>query len=113
MKNAHFTVYRILIALVLIGNILNWFLNFSDEINQILNMTMFSLIGIAYIVIGYVWDNKSLKIIIMTCGLFLIAMNFFGNYVTLDIIGIVCILTPLSIARFYKRENGEMNVTES
>lgn len=113
MKNVLFTTFRILIFLVLIGKVLNWFLNFNDEANQILNMAMFTLIGIAYIVIGYVWDNKLLKVVIATCGMFLIVINFFKNNLALDIIGIVCILTPMLIARFYKRENGEMNVPES
>jgi hypothetical protein len=104
-KNAFFLIFKVLIALVLIGKILNWFLNFSDETNKALNVAMFSLIGIAYLVMGYVWDNKLTKTIIITCGAFLIAMNFFGKSVALDIIGIFCILTPLLIARFYKEKS--------
>ena len=112
MKNALFTAFKILIFLVLIGKVLNWFLNFNDETNLVLNTAMFTLIGIAYIVMGYVWDNKFLKLIISTCGVFLITMNFFSNNLTLEIIGIICILTPMFIARFYKGKNGAMNVSE-
>jgi len=102
MKNTVFTAFRILIFLILIGKVLNWFLNFSDETNKLLNIAMFTLIGVGYIVMGYVWDNKFKKIVITTCGAFLIIMNFFDNTVALGIIGIVCILIPMLIARFYK-----------
>lgn len=112
MKNTLFTAFRNLIVLVLIGKVLNWFLDFSAVTNQILNITMFTLIGIAYIVMGYVWDNKFKKIVITTCGVLLIAINFFDNTVALDIIGIVCILIPMLIARFYKGEDGQMDVSK-
>jgi ABC-type siderophore export system fused ATPase/permease subunit len=112
MKNTFFKVFRILIALVLIGKILNWFLVFNDEINQMLNIAMFSLIGLAYIVMGYAWDNKLLKIIVITCGVFLIAMNFFVKNVIIDIVGIACTLAPMLIARFYRNKKGEIKVAE-
>ena len=111
MKNTLLTAFRILIILVLTGKVLNWFLDFSPQTNQILNITMFTLIGIAYIVMGYVWDGKLRKIVITTCGVILIEMNFFDNTVALDIIGIVCILIPMLIARFYKDEDRQMNVS--
>ena len=112
MKKALYTAFKILLFFVLTGKILNWFMNFNDETNQVLNITMFTLIGIAYIVMGYVWDNKFRKIVITTCGFFLIVMNFFDNTVALAIIGIVCILIPMLIARLYKGEDGQMNVPE-
>jgi hypothetical protein len=111
MKRILFLLYRILIALVLIGKAANWVLHFSHETNRLLNMAMFSLIGIAFIVQGYVWHNKFTKTIITLCGLFLIAVNFFDENMILDIIGIICILTPILIARFYKEQPDEMSVT--
>lgn len=103
MKNALFKIFRISIGIVLFGKISNWVFNFGDQINQILNASMFCLIGIAYIIVGFIWDNKFIKTIILTCGLFLLVMNFFakGN-IALDIFGVLCILTPMLIARFYK-----------
>lgn len=110
MKYALFTATRILIVFVLIGKVLNWLLNFSGETNKILNILMFTLIGIAYIVMGWVWDNKITKIVATTCGVFLIAMNFFHNTPLLNLVGIVCILTPMLIARFYKEGDEKMNM---
>ncbi|HYO20899.1 MAG TPA: hypothetical protein VER36_00755 [Flavisolibacter sp.] len=103
MKQTLHTIFTTLIFLVLGGKILSLILNFSDETDRILNTVMFTLIGIAYIVMGYVWDYRLLKIIITSCGLFLIGMNFFGNNVTLSIIGIFCVLIPMLIARFDKK----------
>src|SRR5688500_11404994 len=99
MKKALYTTFTILIFLVLGAKVLNWILNFSDETNQVLNTAMFTLIGIAYLVMGYVWDGLLLKVIITVCGLFLIARNFIGSNVTLDILVVVCIITPMLIAR--------------
>ena len=76
MKNAIFLTFRILLGLVILFKILNWFLKFDSETNQFLNTAMFCLIGIAYLVMGYVWDKKILKVLITACGLFLIIMNF-------------------------------------
>lgn len=113
MKNKIFTAFKILIALVLIGKILNWFLNFSQETNQQLNMAMFSLIGIAYVVMSYSWNQQLLRIGIMSCGLFLIVMNFFPATTPLEIVGIVCILAPMLIARFYKEKTAAVHSTKS
>ncbi len=110
MKDALFTATRILIFIVLLGKVLNWFLDFSHETNNILDIVMFTLIGIAYIVMGWVWDNKVTKVVAITCGVFLIAMNFFDNTPLLNLIGIVCILTPMLIARFYKEGDEKINL---
>src|SRR3712207_1993317 len=107
MKNVLFTTFRILIALVLLGKIFNWFLKFGEETNQILNAAMFSLIGISYIVMGSIWEKRALRVLITGCGLFLIARNFFDENITLSIIAITCILVPMLVARFEKRGNAE------
>jgi uncharacterized membrane protein (Fun14 family) len=112
MKKALYTVFSILIFLVLTGKALSWFLDLGDGTDRLLNVLMFTLIGIAYIVMGYAWDHKFLKIAITICGVFLIAMNFLRNNVALDVISIACILIPLLIARFYKAKNAGINVTE-
>ncbi|HSK12416.1 MAG TPA: hypothetical protein VK907_04325, partial [Phnomibacter sp.] len=61
-----------------------------------------SLIGVAYLYMAVVWQQRLLKGAIAACGLYLIAMNFFPASLPLDIIGIVCILTPMIIARTSK-----------
>jgi len=113
MRDSFFTIFKILVALVLIGKILNWFMKFGDTINELLNMIMFILIGIAYLVMGYIWENRFLKAVVTSCGVFLIAMNFINKNVILDIAGIICILTPMLIARIHKDKRDEMNVVES
>ncbi|WP_179333056.1 hypothetical protein [Winogradskyella costae] len=108
MKKILFTIFRVLIGIILIGKISNWFLNYSDETNQILNAGMFTLIGIAYLVGGFIWDKKLTNIIFLICGMYLIAMNFIGNFkIYKSIIGIACILTPMLITRFSPEETDE------
>ena len=58
MKKKFNITIVILFGIILIGKVSNWFLNFSEETNQILSAVMFILIGIAYIVDGFVSDRK-------------------------------------------------------
>lgn len=104
MKKTAIIVFRVLIGLVLIGKISNWFLDYSDETNKILNTAMFCLIGIAYIFVGITWDKKWMKLVFIVCGLYLIVMNFLEPHVMLSIIGILCTLIPILIARFLPAE---------
>lgn len=113
MKKILHKIFLILIGIVLIGKISNWFLNYSDETNQILNAGMFTLIGIAYLVGGFVWNKKLINIIFLVCGIYLIAMNFIGDFGLKSIIGIVCILTPMLIARFSTDETDEKELAEN
>ncbi|HWI90159.1 MAG TPA: hypothetical protein VNT20_02745 [Flavisolibacter sp.] len=100
MKKIVSATFTLIIFVVLMAKTANWFLNFNEEINQFLNVVMFSLIGLAYLVMAYVWDQRLLKLVIAICGIFLIAMNLVEKSITIDIIGIVCILTPMLVAKF-------------
>lgn len=104
-KNTLFIIFRTLVVIVLTGKILSWFLNFNDTTNYILNTTMFSLIGIAFIVAGIHWDNKVSKLMMVLCGLFLIIYNFLPENIAFEIIGIACIIVPMVIGRFSKEND--------
>jgi hypothetical protein len=106
-------IFLILIGIVLIGKMSNWFLNYSDETNQILNAGMFTLIGIKYLFGGFIWDIKLTNVIFIVCGVYLIGMNFIGDFGLKSIIGIVCIITPMLIARFSPEETDEKELAEN
>jgi len=107
LKNNTLNIYRILIGIVLIGKISNWFLNYGDETNKILNTAMFCLIGIAYLAFSWAFDKKILKLVLTICGIYLIIMNFIPDFSWNSIIGIVCILTPMIIGKFLPEEEDE------
>ena len=112
-KNNTFKIYSILIGIILVGKISNWFLNYSDETNKILNTAMFCLIGVAYLAFSWAFDKLLLKIIFAICGIYLILMNFIPNFSWNSIIGIICILTPMIIGKFLPEEDDdEENVLE-
>jgi uncharacterized membrane protein len=100
-------IYRILIGIVLIGKISNWFLNYSDETNKILSTAMFCLIGIAYLSFSWAFDKTILKLLLAICGMYLIIMNFIPDFSWNSIIGIVCILTPMIIGKFFTKEDDD------
>lgn len=112
MKKSLFLIFRVLIAVILIGKISDWFLNYSDETNQVLNAGMFTLIGIAYLVGGFIWQKKLINIIFLICGIYLITMNFIDDFALRSIIGIVCIVTPMLIIRFLPEETEAKELTE-
>jgi hypothetical protein len=113
MKNIFNKIFLILIGIVLVGKMSNWFLNYSDETNQILNAGMFTLIGIKYLVGGFIWDKKLKNVIFIVCGVYLIGMNFIGDFGLKSIIGIIAILLPMLIARFSPKEADEKELAEN
>lgn len=46
MKKIVSATFTLIIFVVLMAKTANWFLNFNEEINQFLNVVMFSLIGL-------------------------------------------------------------------
>ncbi len=111
MKNTLFLTFRILIGIVLIAKISTWFIQYSDETNKLITAAMFTLIGIAYLVGGFIWKKKSTNIIYLVCGTYLIAMNFFNDFALKSMIGIVCMLTPILITRFLPETDDEKELT--
>lgn len=110
LRNNLFKIYRILIGIVLLGKISNWFLNYNDEINKILNTAMFCLIGIAYIAFAWAFDKVILKIIFALCGAYLIIMNFVPDFIWDSIFAFICILTPMLIGKFLPDKDEEIVV---
>lgn len=113
MQKRLFYFFKILLWIVLAGKISGWFFDYSDRTNEVLNIAMFSLIGVAYVYLGFIWDRVSTKIIYVTCGLYLIIMKFLTDSTILNIIGIACIITPLLLARFLPKEADEEELIES
>ncbi len=65
---------------------------------------MFSLIGIAYLTISWVFDKTILKTVFAICGIYLIIMNFITDSSWSSIIGIVCLVIPIIIGKFLPEE---------
>ena len=102
-------IYTILLGIVLIGKVSNWFLDFNDETNQLLNTAMFCLIGVAYLTFAWAYEKTLLKTIFLFCGVYVILMNFIPDFGWIKtVIGIVCVLTPLIIRRFSPEEKQEI-----
>lgn len=100
-------IYLIFLAIILVGKISNWFFNYSDDTNAILNTVMFSVIGITYLIMAWAFEKALVKGIFVLCGVYLIVMNFIPAYSWNSILGIVCILTPLIIVKFLTQDDSE------
>ena len=109
LKTRSFQIFRFLLILVLAGKISNWFLNYSDQTNQLLNTAMFSLIGLAYLAFSWAYDQILWRSIFLFCGVYVILMNFIPDFGWVkSIIGIICIITPFIIGRFLPDEGQEI-----
>lgn len=108
MKKNTFKLLSFIALVVIIVKILNWFLNFSDTTNNIINSLMFSLIGISYFILGFNLEKKLNRIILFVCGLYLIIFNFFPEKNYVAIIGILVIVTAILIRKFSKETKNAM-----
>lgn len=100
MKKTLYTIYFILIALVLPAKVANWFLDLNRELTNLISTVMFCLIGLGYIFMNqHTFDQKWPKILTMVCGSYIILMNFINKNTFLTIVGIICIVSPLILAR--------------
>lgn len=104
MKRMFYIVFSTLIGLVLTATVLDWLFHFSEPVNRVVQIVMFSLIGIAYLVMAYAWAPVFPRLLIFGCGVLLIVLTLLDNSTWSDITRIGCILVPMLIARFQKEK---------
>ncbi len=97
-------IYRILLGIVLAGNISDWFFNYSDKTSQLLSTAMFCLIGLAYLVFAWAFDRRILKLLFGISGAYLIIMNFTPDFTPKYFLVLVCIVAPIFAGRFFSEE---------
>lgn len=100
MRKVLYNILFILLLLVVIGKISNWFLDYGDKTNEILNSAMFILLGIVILAFSFRFKDNIKRIVFVVSGIYLIVMNFIPYFKLRSIIGIVCVLVPLLILRF-------------
>ena len=101
-------VFAILLTLVLLGKISSRIFDYNEETDKLLSIALFSMLGITYL--GYSWVSKKkvLKLFFLSCGIYLIVMNFLDQPIY-KWIAIVCVLTPILLIFFSpdKNDKGE------
>ena len=97
-------IYRVVLFLVLVAIVLGYFIDFGDEIDALIRTIMFCLIGIAYLTFAWAYDNPVLKLTFLSCGVYVIIMNFLPSFEIKTIIGIICIVIPFILLRFLPEE---------
>lgn len=104
-KRKLFAIYRILILVVGAGIVLTLFIGKPNEgLNRIVLGAMCILIGIAWVVMGIVWDRVVIKLTALLSGVFLIVVAFLPPNDVLQFISLICILLPILLVRFSKDE---------
>lgn len=110
MKKAALTFFTGVAFIILITRMLGWVLHYSKTVDQLLDIAIFSFIGIAYLVMGIVWNKGLLRVLIFLCGIFLIAINFIERSTIIEIVAIFCLLIPMLIARVSKDKAGNASI---
>ena len=102
MKNYIFPTLRIILIIVFTLIVISRFSDFGKEIERFLYGILFSVIGILYLIFGWAFSETKMKLSLILGGLFLIIMNFIPQNITIKIVVIICIVTPLILCRFSK-----------
>lgn len=101
---------KIVCLVLLVAIPVSYLFHNSENVRQILTGIMFVMIGVAYFVAAYVWNNKIWKALLFVCGAYLIAMNFIPESDEVSMIGIVCIIGPLFIFRFTENDGAKKSL---
>lgn len=104
LKKRLTNAFFIIAAALFIAIMLDWVLDFGEQTTNILRAIMFSFIGLGYSGIGITRKKNWVKLVLIACGLYLIAMNFIPKSTMLTIIGIFSILALMLIIRFYRKK---------
>ena len=72
MRQTIYWVFLIALGIVLAGRILNSFAEFPAEIERLLDIAMFSLLGFLWLVFAWVFDHKYIKALFILGGGFLL-----------------------------------------
>lgn len=102
MKKILLKIFPILFLIVVAVKISSWFFDYGVLGNKIINTVMFSVIGIYYILLGISVEKKLVMALFLVCGLYLVIMNFLPANLTINIIGIICVMVPLLFEKFSK-----------
>ena len=98
--------FTVLLAIVVIAQISSRIVDYNEETNELLDIALFSLIGIPYLGYSWVSKRKVLKLIFLTCGIYLIVMNFLSESIY-EWIAIICVVTPLLIIMFLPEKEAD------
>lgn len=98
-------IYRVVLFLVLAAIVLGYIFDFGDEIDALIRTIMFCLIGIAYLTFAWAFDKLALKLTFLSCGVYVIIMNFLPDFEIKSIIGIICIVIPFILIRILPEED--------
>jgi len=96
-------LFLLALTIVLIGQVLNLFLHFDRQTRHLLNVFMFCLLGIWYIVESFSKYHNLLRFIILFSGLFLVIMNFILMTITWYFVAIACLIVPAIIIVLIKK----------
>lgn len=98
-------IYRATLFLVLIVLFSRHFTDFNEKFIDILWTIMFCLIGIFHLTMAWAFDKPALKLTFLSCGVYVIIMNFLPDFEIKLIIGIICIVTPFIILKILPKED--------
>lgn len=100
MKKILFKIVLGLIVLTLLAVVFSRVFNYSDEVKQMINTVMFSLVGVGYLLISSNMKKEINKSVFVVCGAYLIIMNFIELNTMFKVIGMLSIALPLLVSKF-------------
>ena len=72
MRKVVYVAFILACGIILIGKILNWFIDFDPSFSNGLNIAMFTLIGIYWLYWAWSYDHKFIKALFFIGGIYLL-----------------------------------------
>lgn len=99
MRKVVYVIFILACVIILIGKILNWFLDFDPAVSNGLNIAMFILLGILWLSWAWAYDHKMIKVLFFIGGCFLLTHKWINLPDFLSGIMVVLVFVPFVLVR--------------
>ena len=76
MRKVVYVAFILACTIILIGKILNWFIDFDPSFSNGLNLAMFTLLGIYWLYQAWSYDHKLIKALFFIGGIYLLLLKW-------------------------------------
>ena len=107
MKNRLTAIAQIISLIAFLALVSKYFVDYKPEVLIFIIKFFYASIGISYILLGVIDDNKFGKIGYFIAGAYLIIMNFIPKTELSISFGIACLILPMVYGYFKRRKEAK------
>ena len=104
MRKVVYVAFILVCALILIGKILNWFIDFTPAFSNGLNIAMFTLLGFYWLYWSWSYNHKIIKALFLVGGIYLLLHKWIAIPDFLSGVLVVLAFTPWVLVKVSPRK---------